>query len=303
MQEYQTLTENDFHKARNRARIITLLSKLQMKRTDLLSFYDIKDLIKPRRETYIGLKPIPVDKIIGSEGRYLDFNLAFLPKKEMLKGRWQSIDRARLEMVTLPPIQVYKIGETYFVRDGNHRVSVAKAQGVAFIDAEIVELSSQINLEPGMTDWQIEKSVIEYERQRCLDETHLDTIIDMDSISFTSPGRYPEMLHHINVHKYYINMDKTREISFAEAAKSWYEHVYMPIYTTIEHQHMLSKFPGRTPGDLYIWLVKHWDELKDEKGDGVSIAEASSDYLSKNKPGLLRRVRDRLRILVHGRKG
>ena len=111
------------------------------------------------------------------------------------------------------------------------------------------------------------------------------------------------MLHHIKGHKYYINMDKTRELSFEEAAKSWFDHVYMPIYRTIKEQHMLSKFPGRTPGDLYMWLVKHWDDLKDEKGDDVSIAEASSDYVSKNKPGFLSRMRERLRLLFHGRKG
>ncbi|NLK06387.1 MAG: transcriptional regulator, partial [Spirochaetales bacterium] len=78
----------DFEKARSRGRIQSVLSNLAWKNSDLLSFYAVTDLIKPRNETYLGMRTIPVNQIIGSEGRYQDFSLAFYPKKELLRARW-----------------------------------------------------------------------------------------------------------------------------------------------------------------------------------------------------------------------
>ena len=144
-------TANDFENARMKARLQSIFSTFKWKKPDLLSFYEVTKLIKPSSQAYKGMQAIPVKKIIGSENRYHDFSSAFYPKNTSLRERWQSIDAARLDNVTLPPISVYKIGEWYFVRDGNHRVSVARTEGLDFIDAEVVELSSEIPLEEGMT--------------------------------------------------------------------------------------------------------------------------------------------------------
>lgn len=277
--DYQA--NENFLRALKKAKLQTLLSRLQMERTELLSFYDIKELIKPKNQSYRGIKAIPVDKIIGSEGRYRDFNKEFFPKKSMLGGRWTSIDKAYLDMVDLPAISVYKIGDAYFVRDGNHRVSVAKTLKVEFIDADIVELDAEIELKPGMTDRQLREMVIKYERTRVIEMSGINGIIDMDSIFFTAPGRYTEMLHHINVHKYFINQSQKKEISFDSAVKSWYKNVYCPIADAVKTQKLLSKFPGRTSGDLYMWIVKHWNRLKGKTGQDVLPADASKDYAEK----------------------
>ena len=132
----------DFTKAKRRAHFNSFFNTLTWKNTDLLSLYEVTKIIKPKKETYLGMQTIPVNKIIGSEGRYRDFSSAFYPKKEMLRNRWTSIDRARMDDIVLPTISVYSLGGNYFVRDGNHRVSVAKSMGVEFIDAEVVELDS-----------------------------------------------------------------------------------------------------------------------------------------------------------------
>ena len=136
------VTANDFDLARFKANIQKVFSTFVWKNPNLLSLYEVTKLIKPDSEAYLGMQAIEVKKIIGSENRYQDFSSAFYPTNNSLKGRWQSIDAARLDNVTLPPISVYKIGEWYFVRDGNHRVSVARSEGLEFIDAEVVELSS-----------------------------------------------------------------------------------------------------------------------------------------------------------------
>jgi hypothetical protein len=268
----------DFEKARSRGRMQALMSSLAWKNSDLLSLYAVTELIKPKNETYLGMRTIPIANIIGSEGRYNDFSLAFYPKKELLRARWQSIDKAAKEYVILPPISVYKLGDRYFVRDGNHRVSVAKTQGVEFIDAEVVELDTEISLESGMTMKQLRKRVVEYERKRFI-EQYNPTYLPMEKIVFSSPGSYPELVNHILVHKYYINQDKTEEITFEEAALSWYTYVFQPIVKEIQRERILSSFRGNTEADLYMWIVRHWDTLKYTSGsEEVSIASAALDY-------------------------
>ncbi len=288
----QFTSREDFARARSKGRMQQLLSTLQWKNNELLSFYEVTKLIKPKLETYRGLMAIPLEKVIGSEGRYHDFTLAFFPRKEMLRSRWQSIDEAHLHQVILPPISVYKLGDSYFVRDGNHRVSVAKAQGVEFIDAEVVELDSEIPLEPGMTRMQLVKRVVSYERQRFLDEYQLDRFMDMDLVKFSSPGMYPEIVNHIQVHKYFINQDRKDEIPFDDAARSWYMHVFLPIVMQIREDRLLRTFPGKTCGDLYLWIVRHWDFLKQGVEQDVTIEKASKDFKIRFGKGWFKRWRE-----------
>lgn len=278
---------DDFHRAKNRARMHTLFDKLSWKNPDLLSLYEVTSIIKPKKETYLGMRTIEIDKIIGSEGRYRDFSSAFLPKREMLKARWTSVDQARLTDVVLPPISVFSLGGYYFVRDGNHRVSVARSMGVEFIDAEVVELDSEIKLEPGMTTKQLKQRVVEYERNAFI-EQYKPSYLPMGEISFTTPGSYPEMVNHILVHKYYINQNIEGEISFEEAAKSWYRNVYAPIVRQIRTDNLLFYFPGNAEGDLYMWLVRRWDELKKNKAN-ASIKEASQDLRKESAGGVISR--------------
>ncbi len=291
-------TNEDFEKARSRGRLQSLLSSLAWRNSDLLSLYAVTELLKPKNETYLGMKTIPISQIIGSEGRYQDFSGAFYPKKELLRSRWRSIDRATKEFVILPPISVYKLGKWYFVRDGNHRVSVAKTQGVEFIDAEVVELDSQIPLEPGMTMKMLRKRVIDYEREMFIVQYKPD-LIPMDEIIFTSPGSYPEMVNHILVHKYYLNEGKKEEISFGIASRSWYDRVYFPIVEEVRRSKLLLSFPGNTEADLYMWIVRHWDNLKHMSGSQeVSIESATYDYKARFGKGMLERWLNRLRFML-----
>ena len=275
----RSVTANDFDAARLKAKIQKVFSTFRWKNPNLLSFYEVTKLIKPDSEAYLGMQTIEVKKIIGSENRYQDFSLAFYPTNNALKNRWESVDAARLDNITLPPISVYKIGEWYFVRDGNHRVSVARSEGMEFIDAEVVELSSKINLEEGMTLNELKKRVVAHERQMFIDQYH-PTYLPMDKIYFTTPGAYPEMVHHILVHKYYANEHLDRVLSFQEGAESWYKNVYSPIIEAMDKEHLRSHFPGSTAGDIYMWLVRRWDEMK--RIDALSTEEDAAKDVIKN---------------------
>lgn len=287
------VTENtamdDFTKAKRKAKFQGILSTLSWKNNDLLSFYEVTSIIKPKSETYLGMRTIPVSKIIGSEGRYHDFSSAFFPKREQLRARWCSVDSAVINDVILPPISVYSLGGYYFVRDGNHRVSVAKAQGVEFIDAEVVELDTEIPLKPGLSMKELKAKVVEYERNTFISQ-YKPSYLPMGDIVFTTPGSYPEMVNHILVHKYYINQKIDHEISFEEAAKSWYVNVYSPIVKEIRAEHLLAAFPGQSEGDMYMWLVRRWDEYK-RSDSSISAADAVRKAGDESGKGLFHRLK------------
>lgn len=270
--------KNDFEKAKSKALFSDILALLKPEKKQLLSFYDIKSLVKPRQETYRGMKAVNISDIVGSEDRYTDFNKAFLPKKDHLKNRWVSIDKAYYSDVILPPIKLFKLGEVYFVRDGNHRVSVARTQGILAIDAEVVELTSEIKMTKSMSLDDLRNEVIQFEKNRVLQSTGLDEFQVFQDIVFTAPGRYEELLRHILGHKYFINMGVEEEISLIDAAKSWYENLYTPICQIIQQEKILSRFASRTQADLYIWIVKHWDHLKGKHGQSYPLDQAAKEY-------------------------
>jgi len=292
-----TQAEQDFTKARQRAWFDSLRTVVNPEAGQLLSFHDIKSLLKPGKEKYLGMQAIPIEHIAGSEDRYQDFNRHFFPKKEHLRQRWMSIDRAYLSDIILPPIKLLKIGEIYFVRDGNHRVSVALSQGVGSIDAEVIELTAEVPVEKDATREDILRAVLTYERRSVLEQTGLDRIIPVEMVEFTAPGRWHEILNHIEGHKYFLNLNRKDEIPFEEAARSWYNTIYTPVVEIVRSENLLSRFPRRTEADLYIWIIKHWHSLKQKYGPEYPLDQAASEYAAAHGRGPFRRLARQLKKL------
>ena len=277
----QAQAAEDFTKARGKALLSRIQHFLDSDKDKLLSFHDVKEILKPKNETYRGMQAVPIDLIVGSEGRYRDFNKYFLPKANHLRSRWERVDTAHLRDIALPAIQLYEIGGVYFVRDGNHRVSVARAQGVGSIDAEVTSLSSEIRIDPGMTADDLRSAVLNFEKSLFDEKTRFSVLTGCDSLDFSAPGRYDEIYNHIMVHKFYLNEPTERELPFSDALVSWYENVYRPIIDIIEEDRLHLRFPGRTASDLYVWIVKHWDFLKKKYGVHYSINDAARDFAAK----------------------
>lgn len=280
---FKLQAQEDFLKARNKAWINEIQNLIHPDKKRLLSLNDVKKILKPKNEVYIGVKIIPIKKIVGSEGRYNDFDNHFLPRSNELKQRWIDIDQAHLSDVILPPIQLYELAGLYFVRDGNHRVSVAKAQGVEFIDAEVISLQSEIQLPPNVRQDTLHEAVIHYEKRIFYNETHFGDLTDYWSLDFTSTGRYDVIYNHILVHKYFMNEQQSSEIDFAEALISWFKTVYLPVIDVIEKYKLLADFKSRTKSDIYVWVVKHWDHLKQKNGNDYSLDEATKDFAELEK--------------------
>jgi hypothetical protein len=254
-----------FERARSRNFVRTLLRLFSQKPDDtLLSFDQVNEILRSRQEIDRGTQMIPIRSIVGSVGRYRDFDRAFLPLSGADEARWKRLDIAMNELRSLPPIEVYKIGDVFFVRDGNHRVSVAKANGLDTIEAHVTEVESRVPLTPEVD---VDSLIIKAEYARFLEATHLDETRPEQTIELTEPGRYRILLEHIEVHRYYLGLMWNREPTLEEAATSWYDTVYLPVVEAIRETEILKEFPGRTEADLYLWIAYHRERLKERYGE------------------------------------
>lgn len=291
-------TNEDFAKARNKALFNEIQHFLNPEEATLISFSDIKKMLKPQNETYLGMQTVPVDRIVGSEARYQDFDNRFFPKKLHLKTRWEHIDMAHIKDINLPPITLYELGGVYFVRDGNHRVSVAKAKGVEFIDAEVVSLQSEIKLNPKDSLQKMTRQVINYEKRVFYSETGFGDITDFWGLDFSVPGQYDVIYNHILTHKYYINMNKTGEIPMDKAILSWFTTVYLPVIKVIDRHNVMRYFKGRTKSDMYVYIIKYWDEIKTKFGNGYSLDDVATSFKVKFGTPLRKRILNMIQKLM-----
>lgn len=279
LQRYVARTaQNDFERARRKAFVDDLVSMLSRKPNWLMSFEDVRQALPIKGQFYKGHEEVLLSSIIGSVDRYHDFNRRFLPTQRHTRPRWESVDRAALSDIQLPPAQLYKVGDVYFVKDGNHRVSVAKEKGAMYIDAEVIECPINVPLSPS-TDPRDLIRLGEY--ARFLEQTKLDKLQDNVCIEFTSLGRYDALLEHISAHRWYMGIDQKRPVEWEEAVINWYDNVYLPVIKVIEETGILDDFPGRTPGDLYLWIMDHGWYMHEETGKQIGPQTAALSYDAK----------------------
>jgi hypothetical protein len=280
--ELSSRVRADFSKARFKSFINQAMAVLSGQRpTTLLSYDEIKEKLHIGGPIYRGVKTIRVDQIAGSLNRYHEFDRAFLPKDDQLASRWQKVDRAFYQDIHLPPIVLYKVGEVYFVVDGHHRVSVAREQGQTFIDAEIRECATRVNITPNIKTEDLE---ILGTKVQFLERTALDDIRPEANIKLTIPDGFERMLEHIAVHRYFMGLDMLRDISEQEAVAHWYDKVYMPIVEVIRRSNILKDFPDKTEGDMYMWTLDHQHYLSKEQGKPLQPPhEAARKFVKKGK--------------------
>jgi hypothetical protein len=269
----------DFAKARMSAFWEQVWALMRGKSIDLLRFEEVKQRLRLRDERYLGLKEIPLDNVVGTVGRYNDFTRTFLPRTNAVKSRWQRLDAMARGMEGFPPIEAYKIGDAYFVIDGNHRVSVAKQLGATVIEAYVTELPTSIPIDENTTS---EDLIRKEGYAEFLQNTNLDHLRPGSEVLLTEPGRYPQILEHIHVHQYFLGNDHKRSFTWDEAVGSWYDNVYMPLIRLIREHDALEHFANRTEADLYAWLIKHQEAMRMQYGGDFATAEETVvDFLEK----------------------
>jgi hypothetical protein len=266
-------TRSDFSRARFKAFLNRVWSTLSGRPANLLSYDEIKEKLHIGGPIYRGVQTVRMEQIVGSLNRYHQFDRAFLPIQDETASRWQSVDRAFYEDIYLPPIVLYKVGAIYFVVDGHHRVSVAREQGQEFIEAEVRECYTRVNITP---DIKLEDLEILEDKVHFLERTGLDDLRPQANIKLTIPDGFERMLEHIAVHRYFMGLDLKRDISDEEAVTHWYDSVYMPIIEIIRESRILSDFPGKTEGDLYLWVLDHQRYLAEAEGRALKPPEEAA---------------------------
>jgi nucleotide-binding universal stress UspA family protein len=274
---------NDFNEARLRATFEEMLARLTGRSSELLSYEEVAEKLGLNVRSERGIQHIPLKAIVGSVGRYTDFTRSFMPRKGGDQQRWARV-KAAVDNDSgpgMPPIDVYKVGEAYFVLDGNHRVSVARREGFESIEAHVIEVQTDVPITP---DLKPDDLIIKSEYAGFLRETGLAGLRPGVDLSVSVPGQYARLLEHIQVHRYFMGLDLERDISGEEAVAHWYDAVYLPAVEPIRERGLLRWFPGRTETDLYLWVSEYRAALEGELGWSIRPDAAVAELAAKENP-------------------
>ncbi|MGN6483512.1 MAG: hypothetical protein ACTHMX_03840 [Thermomicrobiales bacterium] len=280
----------DFDRARQKAFLNDIIATATRRENELVPFHEVRKRVSPEGESYRGMQTVPIAQIVGSMDRYGDFDRAFLPRTKCTSGRWKNIDRAFYEDVRLPPIQLYKVGDIYFVKDGNHRVSVARERGVEFIDAEVIEGHLRVPLNSRMTTQEI---LLQAEYAEFLRRTNLDRLQPDHDIRPTALGRYDEIWEQIQGHQAWLSAIWHRPATVEEAVNDWYTWIYLPIIRVVRDRRVLEEFPDLTEADIYLWVMRHRYLIEQRQGQDPGPVGSAEEYadLMTQPAGMVDRVR------------
>ena len=288
--------DRDFTRARRRAflRRIGAYLRRDPASNRLLSFEEVRGAVGALEGAYVGMRVVPVEKIVGSVGRHQDFDRAFLPSTESVEGRWKQIDRAMIRAEELPAVSLYKIGDAYFVRDGNHRVSVARQQGVEMIDAEVVELRSRVPIDSALTARDL---LHKHEQLLLLERLPFDRVLPEIELRFSDVSDYRRLATHVEAHGFRLSQLWRRYVSPEEVLRDWQEYSYRPVSAMIREEKVLDAFPNRTELDLYFWILTQRERLALEALDeSVTPSTAKEDILRREGQGRRRGPDDPVNI-------
>jgi len=203
-----------------------------------------------------GVQSVALDRIVGSVGRYQDFDGRFRPNPNLPPERLQNVLKAMREGVALPPVKLYQIKDEYYVLDGNHRIAAAKLLGHDEILGRIVEfIPSKNTLE----------DLLYRERAVFFDRSGLRV-----DIGLTEVGQYDCLLRQIGEHHHFLQQQDPG-LAFEDAARDWYKTIYRPLCAIIERSRLMASLPGRTVADLYAYISTHQWEMDRKRSYGNAI--------------------------------
>jgi hypothetical protein len=251
----------DFDAARFRAFRRAIRAILTRRARRLQSIEPVLEAAGLEGRSFGGVREIPLDRVVGSAAppsKTSDFDPGFLPVNRRMRDRWTRIYLAMVEGDELPPIDVYKVGNDYFVIDGHHRVSVARSLGRPTINARVVEVKTRAPLGPELDAATLLRAA---EYAAFLETTQLHRSRPEARLECSRLGRYDEILKHIFGHGYFLSHEQGREVPLPEAAASWYDKVYKPVADAIRRHRVLDQVPGWTEADLYVEITRRWLQL------------------------------------------
>lgn len=255
---------------------------------DLIPFEEVRTRLHLTQKYCRGVHTIELAHIRGSVGRYTDFTSAFLPRRRHLRQRWERV-KSLMDRQPMPPIEVYQVGEAYFVADGNHRVSAALQRGDKTIEAYVCEFGCPVGLS---SEADLEEVLIKSEYADFLENTHLDKLRPGGAILFTSPGHYRELECYLRMFREALELSKGEAVTAEQALLIWFDLVYSPLVLEIRNSGALERFPGRTEADLYIWIWQKQRQVLTQYNPRTRarILEAISSFFRWGRRNAYRRL-------------
>ncbi len=204
-----------------------------------------------------GTLMIPLNKIVGSVGRYHDFDNQFKTQSSTMDERLKGIMTAMREGKNMPPIALYQIKEDFFILDGHHRFRAAVELGWSEIRSRIVELLPSKNT---------------LENNLYIEKIHFrDKAGLTNSIDLTEPGQIVHLEWQVREHRKFLQNQKKQDVSFKQAAADWYRTIYRPLATLIANSKLVNSFPGRTVDDLFLYIAIHQWEIGSKRTYGIGV--------------------------------
>jgi len=257
----------------------------------LLPLSAVTDHLRIVGQNYVGMRTIPIDHIVGSVDRSVDFDRFFRPRKRGdLNDRLKALRQAFRDR-PMPPISVYEASELYFVADGHHRVALARQDGGEFIDAEVTALHLSHSFDANVDMLQL----VHTEQHRQFEE-HTGLLVHHPeaTIEFSRPIGYAELTEIIDAHAYELSAKHGALVPMAEATADWYESSYLPGLAAIQATALPRIFSFKTPSDTYLWTFYKLRELRtyDRSADWPAAAAArASEPVQRSHVETARRER------------
>jgi hypothetical protein len=247
---------------------------------DLLPLDEVRRRLRIVGQSYAGVRPVALERIVGSVDRSADFGRDFKGRRALSRSRLAGL-RAAFPTGDMPAIEVIEVGGLFFVSDGHHRVALARERGAAFIDAEITRLHTNYALPPDVDVAQL----VHTEQQRLLlEESGLARSRPEAVIEFARPRGYPELLEVIKAHGYDLAHDRGALVPAEEVAADWYEHVYLPGIAAVRRAGLPERYPFKTEDDLFLWIYERRRDLRvfDREADfDAAAAYAASEGVGR----------------------
>jgi hypothetical protein len=282
-------SEARFRRARLRAWVSGVRGRLGRRLTELVSLPEVRTRIQVSGQRDLGMISVPLHEIIGSEGRRGDFDRHFAPRRGNTIGRWQRIERARRAEQGLPPVELIKLGAIYFVRDGHHRLSVARQAGQLEIDAHVIEMTTNVPLGVNLDQRDLARKGAQstFVERSGISRGDLSAYVPDEA---SAPATYDTLLHHIDTHGYYMGQVQGTSVSREAAGVHWYQTLYRPMIAAIRERNLRRAFRGQTESDLYLRIMDHRHYLTAETGRDPGPDAALLDYVARFSSWCARRA-------------
>jgi hypothetical protein len=259
----QTDAQFDFNRARRRRTLSRLAARLRRSDVDvILPFEEVVEALGRRGERSLGLQSIELDSIVGTVDRGREFDRRFHPKSGRVRQRWERIATAQRRGQSMPPIDVYRIGELHFVRDGHHRVSVARALGLDTIDAYVTEILTAVGAgrEITLADLPLKS------HERLFFERVPLPLEVRARIQLADEWRYAGLAEAVEAWGFRLSQERGQLVAREEAAEAWFRDEYEPVVGMLQEAGLLRAGSGteaymRVAHLRYLVLRTHeWDD-------------------------------------------